>query len=384
MKPRTLKAWFQVHKWTSLVSVLFLLLLCITGLPLIFHHEIDHALGKSVHPPELPGVEAQASIDAMLADARSRYPGDVTQFLVGEAGEPVWFLRLGDSPNGAITAFDTYDARTGELLNVYPLGQGVMEVIVRLHVDLFAGLPGMLFLGFMGLLLLLSLVSGVVLYAPFMGRVRFATVRRDRSERLKWLDIHNAVGIVTLVWLLVVGGTGAIHTLSGPIFAGWQAEGLVELTGGEPDAVPAVPATDRISVDRAVRVARSAAPAHAISFMAFPGTAFASPGHFVAYMQGTEGLDRSLLRAVAIDAGNGALTGVSPMPWTVNLLMISQPLHFGDYGGMPLKILWAVLDILAIVVLVSGLILWMKRRKLSFESWLSATRRAPSPAGRAA
>ena len=42
------RAWYAVHKWTSLVSTLFLLMLCVTGLPLIFSHEINHALGNSV------------------------------------------------------------------------------------------------------------------------------------------------------------------------------------------------------------------------------------------------------------------------------------------------------------------------------------------------
>jgi uncharacterized iron-regulated membrane protein len=44
--------------------------------------------------------------------------------------------------------------------------------------------------------------------------------------------------------------------------------------------------------------------------------------------------------------------------------LVSQPLHFGDYGGMPLKIIWALLDIMTIVVIGSGLYLWIvKRRK---------------------
>ncbi len=42
--------------------------------------------------------------------------------------------------------------------------------------------------------------------------------------------------------------------------------------------------------------------------------------------------------------------------------MISQPLHFGDYGGMPLKILWAILDIMTIMVLGTGVYLWLRRR----------------------
>ncbi len=58
-----------------------------------------------------------------------------------------------------------------------------------------------LFLGFMGLLLLVAIVTGVVLYAPFMRKLAFGEVRRDRSTRVKWLDLHNLLGIVTLVLL---------------------------------------------------------------------------------------------------------------------------------------------------------------------------------------
>ena len=48
--------------------------------------------------------------------------------------------------------------------------------------DLFLGLPGMLFLGAMGALFVAALVSGVVLYAPFMRRLAFGTLRTNRSR----------------------------------------------------------------------------------------------------------------------------------------------------------------------------------------------------------
>ena len=49
---------------------------------------------------------------------------------------------------------------------------------------MFLGLPGMLFLGFMGLVFALAIVSGVVLYAPFMRRLEFGTLRLARSRRV--------------------------------------------------------------------------------------------------------------------------------------------------------------------------------------------------------
>ena len=56
-----------------------------------------------------------------------------------------------------------------------------MGIMLSLHVDLFASLPGELFLGFMGLLFCVAIVSGVVLYGPFMKKLEFGTVRASRS-----------------------------------------------------------------------------------------------------------------------------------------------------------------------------------------------------------
>ena len=94
------------------------------------------------------------------------------------------------------------DARTGAGAGASRrFDEGFMYVMLKLHVDLFAGLPGKLFLGFMGLLLLVAIVSGVVLYAPFMRKLEFGDgAARARHARCKWLDLHNLLGIVTLVW----------------------------------------------------------------------------------------------------------------------------------------------------------------------------------------
>jgi uncharacterized iron-regulated membrane protein len=43
-------------------------------------------------------------------------------------------------------------------------------------------------------------------------------------------------------------------------------------------------------------------------------------------------------------------------------LLLSQPLHFGDYGGVPMQWMWAVLDVVTIIVLGSGLYLWLGKR----------------------
>lgn len=366
------RAWYAVHKWTSLVSTIFLLMLCITGLPLIFSHEISHAMGTSVEPPVLAaGSTAKADIDAIVADAQQRRPRDVLQFLVAEPDEPeLIYVRMADRIDSpGLTAFYTYDARTGEFLSEYPLGKGFMDVMLRLHVDMYAGLPGTLFLGFMGLLLAASIVSGAVVYGPYMKKLRFGTVRRDRVRRLKWLDQHNLLGIVTLVWFLVVGVTGVINALNVPIFAQWQATELAALAEPFKDQPPV---TGPISTAAALAAAQRAQPDMSLTFMAYPGNDFSTPQHFMAFMAGSTPVSSKLLKIVMIDARTSEVVTTGEMPWYVSGLMLSQPLHFGDYGGLGLKIVWLVLDLLTIVVLATGLVLWWKRRAITAEQGLQA------------
>lgn len=75
-----------------------------------------------------------------------------------------------------------------------------------------------------------------------------------------------------------------------------------------------------------------------------------------------------LFSPVLVDAGSGKLDGVVSMPWYLRALELSRPLHFGDYGGLPLKIIWALLDLVTIFVLGSGLYLGLSRRSPSAEA----------------
>ncbi len=73
------------------------------------------------------------------------------------------------------------------------------------------------------------LITVVVLYAPFMRKLDFGTLRVSRSRRLKWLDYHNLLGVTALAWTIVVGLTGVINALSTPINQAWQTGALAEM-----------------------------------------------------------------------------------------------------------------------------------------------------------
>ena len=360
MSPRSLRIWAWLHKWASLVCTVFMLLLCLTGLALIFHHEIGHLLGTEVEAPEMPAGAPRADLDRVVAAARALHPGKVVQFVSLDKDEPIWFVTLNDDPL-AQEGFKSVavDARTGQVLAQPRFDEGFVWWMFRLHVDLFAGLPGKLFLGLMGLLLVIAIVSGVVLYAPFMRKLDFGAVRRGRSNRIKWLDLHNLLGIVTLTWALVVGLTGVINTWADLMVKYYQFTTLSEMTA----AYRGQPVPDKLgSLQQSVTAAQALEKDMVLGFVAFPGTTFSSPHHYAIFMRGTEPLTARLFKPVLVDAQTAQVTDSRDLPWYMTALLVSQPLHFGDYGGLPMQLLWALLDIVTIVVLGSGLYLWAARR----------------------
>lgn len=363
--------WDWTHTWSSLICTAFMLVVCVTGLPLIFSDEIAGLTGRHFAQAEMPAGTPRATTDAVAAAALSHVPGKVPLYLFAEEDEPdLWYVKLDarvdtDERNAVLVAIDARDA---SVLGLPAFDEGVMAVVYRLHVDLFAGLPGKLFLGLMGVLLVIAIVSGVVLYPPYMRKLEFGTVRHARGGRIRWLDLHNLLGMVTLCWALVVGATGVVNTWADLILKSWQQEQTARLAAGQATRVLQGDGGRESglaagSSEFALRQALAAAPHMQLEMMAWPGTLMSTTSHFAVILRGDSPLTSRLRDALLVDPQTGDVLRAGERPWYVTLFQLSQPLHFGDYGRMPLKLLWALLDLMTIVVLGSGLYLWIARRR---------------------
>jgi len=153
-----------------------------------------------------------------------------------------------------------------------------------------------------------------------------------------------------------------INTWADLLIKLWQYDALTTLLAPY-QGQPLVAESARAPAQRMLVAARAHTPGTRVGFIAFPGTGFSSPHHHTFFMRGNEPLTARLLQPVMVDSQTGAVTAAPEVPWYISTLLLSQPLHFGDYGGLPLKLLWALLDIVTIVVLGSGLYLWLKRRQ---------------------
>jgi len=208
-----------------------------------------------------------------------------------------------------------------------------------------------------------------------MRKLNFGAYRRERPRIVRWLDLHNLAGILLVVWMLAVWVHRRHQYLGRPCHQGLA----IRTACGDDVAICRPPSGHSADIaDGCGRNGTASATGYETGLRGVSRLIFSSKSHYGVFMRGNTPLTAKLLKPALIDAATGKLTDTRNLPWYVTALLISQPLHFGDYGGMPLKIIWAVLDVITIVVLITGLYLWLRRRQSgsSVERMLAATQAA--------
>jgi len=364
MQITRLKFWIGLHKWSSLIAMLVLLVVFVSGLPLVFKSEIEDWLGYGSAERQ---DRDELSLDALVDAAEQRRSDKVVQFIVWEDNKPgAVIMSMADTPTEPphhnVSVFvSPYD---GQILNdqAEPLA-----FFADLHKQLLMGKGGTFFLGIIAVSLVLSLISGVMIYAPFAGRRSFTSVRNGKSPRAKWLDVHNVLGIIVFGWMLVVGATGVINSWGEYLVYFWRADQVADMTRDYHNK-PAPEKTQIGSVHQALEIAKVPYPDMTPWFIAMPGSLMSDAHHYIVYLRGATPRTSQLVRPVLVDAVTQTITDSRDMPWYMKTLMLSQPLHFGDYGGLMLKLIWFLFTLISTVVLITGLYLWWVRRKQRYNA----------------
>lgn len=362
---RWYRANLWLHRWTSLVATLPFLILCLTGTVLIFHEEIDAAMGVV---PAAPGLSAEhrpvaESVDAILA----ANPDEKVGMLGIDPDDHPGLLLLATIPQND-TGFDRTTLRFTHLATGRPVpenfgeGETLTGFLLELHAKWFLGPIGELIGAAIALLVFVSLVSGLVVYAPHARRVAFGAFRRGRSPRLFQLDLHNFIGAIVLGWALVVTLTGFLlgfGTIATGIWAQGELGRLQRTYADSPVNVRHPP----VDADRVISTALAAGPPDwTVSSVFWPGTDFSTNRHYTVLVKGS-GLDEKLFRVVLVDAATGEVATKAELPWYMKVIVLSQPLHFGDYGGLFLKLLWTACTWLTLFITGNGAWLWWDRRR---------------------
>lgn len=354
--------WLTAHRWLGLTAGLLFVLLGLTGSLLVFDHAIDEWLNPDLLISRGDAPQAAiADIIAAAEDSRTGGTGSALSVTVPRVPNGVWTVWFAegtdDAPLFAAVHVDPCGPRvTGSRI----WGRDLMSWIYRLHFQLVAGTTGAVIVGVIGIVMLVSVVSGLLLWWPLWRHSWRSAFAIRQGRRFLW-DVHKSVGAVTAVVLLVIAFTG-VYMEFPSVFH--DAVAPVSETTSSPDNLtsrsPESP--QRISVDRALEIARAS----------FPDARF---DHLhphdehgvieVAFRQPHE-VQRSYGRTqVFLDGHTGeVLTVYSPDDFTAADAFFAWqfPLHNGEAFGLAGR--WVVFasGLTPAVLYVTGVMLWWRRR----------------------
>lgn len=376
------KFWLNIHLYLALSVGFFFALLGVTGSLNVFFLELDALLNPAVHIEQ--GEKTYRPMDEIMASVRAEHPhrdGSWMMFMP-RPGQPTLRALY---PKPEETADKYYgplmvdvNPYTAEVISSRFWGDTLMTQIYELHASLLlgallgsaeAGKIGFKIVGFLGVLLLISLATGIYLWWPRTARFRQAfTIKRGASAVRLNYDLHKTFGTYSAVVLLVLAFTG----FSFP-YRDWVQPVVVKLSPvnappfrnpPELKSIP-LPGSKAISLDQAVAVADQVFPDAELRWIATPD----GPDGYYAVekrQQGELNIRRPRSK-VWVDQYSGKILKMeTPENFTagdifLNLMFI---LHNGEALGLPGRILVCAAGLVLPVLYVTGLLHWLKKRRV--------------------
>lgn len=340
------------HLFTALLAGTFVVIQGITGGILAFEPELDRAF----HPHLAYIRPAGQSLPIReINDAVSRQLG----------GEPVVAYVPSLSPDlssqvllpSGVAYVNQY---TGELLGVRTRGQTFFGYVRALHVRLGFGKIGRNLLCSSAVAALLSIISGLYLWWP----IRRVSIRMKDGLRRFSFDLHNVIGIYSLVPLTLLAASGIILG-----FEDQAASLIYRLTQSGPTQISSsahgtTTGTNYMDVDTAVAIARSQIPGAVPYRVQMPryGGLYRidlfdprdriSGSRNVVALDPVDGTVVSLGRATDLSRGD-------------RILAANEAVHTGEILGLPSRVIACLTSMFVAVQALSGALIWFFRNKIS-------------------
>lgn len=373
---RARRLWLACHLWLGLALGGLLVMFGVTGSVLVFYTEVDRLLNPyTVTDATPPDVD----LDAAFAALRTAHPARTGPWRIElplHDGVPLmarYYRPAERADRGFAPLLVTLDPSTLAITRTAFWGDTAMTWIYDLHYTLLLDRPGKTAVGIAGLLMLLSLGSGLWLWWPRKGRLLHALkpVLRHGRARLTY-DLHVLSGSWGAMLLITLALTGAALALPD------TTRSLIEPASPlfrMPDLHAIPPPMDHaITAGEAVAIARSRFPGRELRWVESPS--LEGGAWRVVLHQPDEPSRRFPRSQVWVHPESGAIVAVRDAAQDGGgdtVLNWLHPLHNGEAFGMTGRVLMCIAGLLPAVLFVTG---WMRWRQKARAKALAGRRQA--------
>jgi uncharacterized iron-regulated membrane protein len=377
------KLWFLVHSWLALPIWFFVLIVCVTGTLAVVSQEIVWLANPDVRASKPTEDAVALSYDQVVAAIRQAEPEALVQNIrTPDESHFALRVRVGYPDGRSVSVY--VNQYTGVIQGISPKFdfQGFTRA---LHgwwlVPFTSGYSwGWYLVSLLGLPMLASLVTGLVVYKKFWKGFCNPTLRLRQGARIFWGDFHRLSGIWSIWFIAVISITGTwfliqailsdnqISISSEPVAPAIARENVPTSADGHP--------APSIGVDRAIELTTRTIPGFDVSYVILPGNAYS-------YLSiGGRGWYPLMNQSASINPYSGSLDSSHLLSDRSGLEFVTEsmrPLHTGDFGGLWVKLIWFFFGLLLSMMVLSGLLIWSKRTALATLAALKRSNHATRP-----
>ncbi|MGZ8190348.1 MAG: PepSY-associated TM helix domain-containing protein [Methylococcaceae bacterium] len=363
----TRAAWLKIHLYLALGAGLFFAIMGLTGSISVYREELDELLNPQL-VIEQPQGKYQ-SLDKILAAVQQAHPDRYGS----------WTLEMPRSPHSMMTAWfekprETYfefyaplmvsvNPYTAEVVASRFWGQTATTWLLDLHTQLQLARPGWNAVGVLGLLLMVSVSTGLYLWWPGLTGLRQALKIRHNAGMMQLLfDLHRMTGLLSAAALLLLAVTGFLLAFPALMETLTGASGMAHGETGRTIISTAIPNNHPTRLEAAEFVARGAFPRAQLRRITTPA---GDTGIYrINLRQNNEINQRHPFTTVWIDRWSGQIKEVrDPYRFSSGERFMTWlwPLHTGEALGATGRFTWFLTGLVLFFLYITGLLRWLYR-----------------------
>ncbi|MGO1003480.1 PepSY-associated TM helix domain-containing protein [Lysobacter sp. CA196] len=363
------KVYKDVHIWVGIVAGLMLFVAFYGGAISMFEKPLERwATPPSSLAAPVPLQRSAELVKAVLA----AHPEAAQNYFVLVETAPdtparvLWRIR--GERRGDFTEYGASFAADGRLQVERIRKAPVAQLIDTLHQNVglpFAEAVSRPIMGAVALLYALALVSGLIILLPTLVKDVFA-LRIGKNIKRMWLDVHNALGLVSLPFHLVMALTCVVFAFHDQFY---DVQDKVVYPGGidwgREAPEPPAPGAQPLPAQELLRRVNAQLPEFRVYGFSFEQTAERLEGH-VTGLDTRYGTRARTYSSTHLDAYTGAvdthdLPGhLGPWDAAVNTFFM---LHFGSFGGDTVRWMYLLLGLAGAMLFYTGNLLWVESRR---------------------
>ncbi|WP_448212753.1 PepSY-associated TM helix domain-containing protein [Colwellia sp. MEBiC06753] len=357
------RLWFKIHGYLSLPIWLLFCFICITGTISVISHELTwltNPAARATNPENLPAKP----IAELVKEVKNTYPtADVSAVVAFEPYLVHGVIFTDKDHPYAIAYVNQY---TGEIQSINP-DMTFINFMRSLHGWLLFPWHVNYSLGYylvslMAIVMLGALITGIVIYKKFWRSFFAPKVRVNQGKKTLVTDLHKLSGVWSMWFLLLMSLTGLWYLVQAII---WHAD--IEI---EPEAptvtMPAImsegkPAAFTKNLNDVMEAVKAIQPEFTPSYVMLPEH---NRDTYKLFGSAGDVFYDSYSYNYAVDPWTGAIVHQytpSQMNITQTIAHITDPLHYGNVGGLWTKALWFIFGVIISGMSITGFMIWGSR-----------------------